>query len=59
MGVRPLLLDGNEFNHTMQFSVSPDMLERRLVVERHMEYFLANSVGFLALVSSCYFQRLW
>eukprot|EP00903_Cladosiphon_okamuranus_P015168 g14024.t2 len=42
-----------------KFCVSPDILERRLVVERHMEYFLTNSEGFLALLSSGYFQRLW
>eukprot|EP00752_Nemacystus_decipiens_P002507 g2354.t3 len=42
-----------------KFCVSPDILERRVVVERHMEYFLANSDRFLALLSPCYFQRLW
>ncbi|CAM9802911.1 unnamed protein product, partial [Ectocarpus fasciculatus] len=42
-----------------KFCVSPDFLERRLVIERHMDYFLTNSDGFLVLLSSCYFRRLW
>jgi len=47
------------FGKPHQFCISPDILERRLVVERHVEHFLANSDGFLVLLSSFYFQRLW
>ncbi|CAM9108741.1 unnamed protein product [Ectocarpus sp. 4 AP-2014] len=42
-----------------KFCVSPDFLERRLVIERHMDFFLTNSDGLLVLLSSCYFRRLW
>ncbi|CAM9921798.1 unnamed protein product, partial [Hapterophycus canaliculatus] len=42
-----------------QFCVSPDILERRVVIERHVDHFLTNSDGLLVLLSSSYFRRLW
>ncbi|CAM9113189.1 unnamed protein product [Ascophyllum nodosum] len=42
-----------------KFCISPDVLERRVVIERHIEFFLANSKGLLVLLNTSYFRRLW